>query len=433
MATADLMVPAIREFVASMLTELPKDTESLDTYLAMSETDPVIGSALHYIALASTQGIGEYHHPDPEIEAGIRAQFQMMGGSLNLSFEELVASAYAIGYGVSQWGVQPGEGLLQGKLQLIDIQIVNPRDYNFRGSVGAIQDIMYRSGSLVIPVPYSGPDGRICHVVNARHLAYRSPKGSAALKRCVGAWKAWKIIMGEMVVAAQRQATPILVGYSDSGVRVPLLDSLGQPLLIDGAPQSVEAPTALLRQLETLDNRSVLSTDLRNRVEALHSEAGGMFFFEALKMLDQYKLRSLLVPATIFDAYGSGDSNLNKGQRHTLDLVISALVDQTKETILEGPIRFLIEQNHGPQETLGEFVVPEQDESSGDRAALLTAIQGAVVSGLLPAADPGITDRAYELIGVQAPIDQAVKAVTSKPGPSVKTAIAHNLLTGARY
>lgn len=429
--SADLMVPAIREFVASLLTELPKDTENLDTYLAMSETDPVIGSALHYIALAATQNIGEYHHPDPEVETDVRAQFQMMGGSLDLSFEELVASAYAIGYGVSQWGVMPGEGMLQGKLQLIDIQIMNPRDYNFRGSAGAIQDIMYRSGSIVQPVPYSGPEGRICHVVNARHLAYRSPKGSASLKRCVAAWRAWKIIMGEMVVAAQRQATPILVGYSDSGVRVPLLDSTGSQLVIDGVPQSVEAPTALLRQLETLDNRSVLSTDLRNRVEALQQQSNGMFFFEALRILDQYKLRSLLVPATIFDAYGAGDSNLNKGQKDTLDLVITALCNQAKESILNGPIRFLIEQNHGPQETLGKFVIPDDDESITDRAALLTAMQGAVMGGLLPAADPGISDRAYQLIGVEAPINEAVKAATSKP--AVKTAIAHQLLTGTRY
>jgi hypothetical protein len=402
---SDLLVPAIREFVNSMLLELPK-SGNFETHLTMAATDPVIGSALHFLAIAATQEIGEYHHPDEVVQAGVRSQFEVMSGSLALSFEELVASAYGLGWGVSQWGVEPGPD----GVQLIDIQIINPKDYTFRGRNGAIQDILYRSGSYEVAVPYSGPDGRLCHVVNARHLAFRSPRGAASLDRCLAAWKAWKIIMGEMMVAAQRAATPIIIGYSDSDVLVPLLDNAGRPVLDESdRPIRVQAPKALLDQLETLENRSVLSTDARNRIESLHQESSGMFFFEALRLLDRYKLEALLVPATIFEAHGAGDSNLNSGQRVTLDLVIRSLVDQVKEVLLNGPIRFVVEQNYGPQENWGKFVVPEEAESLSDRATLLTAIQGAVTGGLIPASDAAISDRAYQLIGVDPPKNKGSK------------------------
>jgi hypothetical protein len=397
----DQLLPAIRSLVADLLQEVPgSDRANLNDYLSMAETSPIIGSALQYIGLAGSIGLGEFRHSDPEIQAGTRAQFEGMRGSLALSAEELVGASYGLGNGVASWGVEEFEG----SLRLIDIAIVNPRDYSFKGRVGSVESVRYSGSTPAVDVPYGGAEGRIIHVINNRAMAFREPKGIPALKRCLAPWRAWKIVIGEMLVAAQRQATPIIVGYSDSGITVPLLNSAGQPLLnTDGSAQLIQAPAALLEQLKALDNRSVISTDIGNKIESLSQQSNGMFFFEALRYLQQLQLMGLLFPETILTATGVGDSNLNTGHRATLDIVVGALIAQLREAILEGPVRFLITANYGDQDSYGSFELPDPVATAQEKSALLDAIGRAVSTGLLPASDPSVQGRGYELAGLPAP------------------------------
>ena len=371
----------------------------------MATTSPVIGSALQVIALMAVEGLGDYTHPDENIQAFIRTNFEQMAGSLALSIEELM-SAYPLGYAVSQWGIEQRDG--QWMLQ--DIQILHPADYHFEGKRGKIESIKWRGSGDEVAIPYGGEDGRVIHCVNARHLSFRSPTGIATLKRINAAWKAWKIVVGEMLVAAQRQATPILAGYSDSAVSVPLYGPDGRTPLVDeatGEPVVVPAPVALLEQLSNLDNRSVISTDLQNKIEAIASQVGGDFFFKALTYLQQLQLMGLIFPETILTSTGVGDSNLNKGQRTTLGQVIESLLSQIKESLIENCIRWLIYWNFGEQESYGSFVVPEDDDTN--RIELFAALNNAVSSGWFSAADLEVLNKGRELVGL--PAKEAIDAV----------------------
>lgn len=394
--TADKLLPAIKQLIGEMLIEVGGDDPTpTSTYLDMAETSPLIGSALQVITLLAVARLGTYSHPDPDPEAFIRKNFEQMNGSLALSFEELM-SCFALGSAVAQWGVEPRDGATM----LIDIQILHPALYTFEGRYGKIENIVFRSGDGAdVKIPYDGEDGRIVHVVNGRHLAFRKPRGIPALKRCLAAWKAWKIVIGEMLVAAQRQATPIVVGYSDSGATIPMLDATGQPLLdADGNQVLIPVPTALLNQLESLDNRSVISTDMKNKIETLEQQTSGTFFFEALRLLGQLQLIGLIFPETILTATGTGDSNLNTGQRTTLGLVVESLVDQIKEVILNGPVRWLLFWNYGAVDNFGSFPSPEADNT--DAIALLNALGNGVDRGLFSAADLAVINRGRELAGL---------------------------------
>lgn len=395
------LLPAIKSLVQDLLAEVSNaDENTIDDYLNCAKTSPIVGSALQVITQMAVLQLGEYTHPDEDIQASIRMNFERMRGSLALSIEELM-SVFPLGYATAQWGVEQ----LEGEYRLIDIQIMNPADYSFEGKRGAIENVVYRGGETDVRIPYSGEEGRIIHVTNQRHLTFRDPFGVAALRRVMSAWKAWKIVIGEMLVAAQRQATPIVVGYSDSAATVPMLDARGQTLLdTDGNPVLIQAPSAMLQQLESLDNRSVLSTDITNKIDTLNQQTSGTFFMDALRLLQQLQLMGLLFPETILTATGTGDSNLNTGQRTTLGLIINSLVSQIKEVIIENPVRRLITWNKGDSVTdFGSFPEPKSEETLEQRAALMSVLINAIQTGFLPAADLRLLDRGYELLGMEPP------------------------------
>jgi hypothetical protein len=343
--------------------------------------------------------IGVYRHENPDIEAFIRKNFEQMDGSLALSFEELISASWLLGNAVSNWGVEVAKKTKS--LRLIDLAIVSPKLYNYRGSGGALKEIIYRSAAGTDTVPYGGENGRLVHVSNARHLSFRDPRGIATLARVMPAHKAWKIIIGEALIAAQRQATPILVGYSDSAVTVPLLDSTGQPLLdTNGNTVTVQASRVLLEQMQSVTNQSVISTDLKNKIEAINQQTNGELFLKLLAYFQSLILNGLLFPETILSTHGSGDSNLNSGQRETLELVIDSLVNQIKEALIENCLRWLIYWQFGEQESYGYFELDEPPQTVSDRMSILDRLITGSQTGFFPASDELVSSRGRSLAGI---------------------------------
>ena len=387
----DSLLPAVTRLLQDLLTVISDNREYSDEeYLECARKSPIVRPGLQALSLLVVNEFGDYTHPDEEIQDFIRKQFEQMRGSLALSIEELT-SFYALGRAVSQWGIENREG----QWSLIDIQILDPENYEFMGRVGAIEKLRVYVGGVTgfVEVPFAGDDGRFLHLINGRNLAFRDPDGIPALDSVMAAWQAWKILLSEMVVAGQRQATPLLVGYAPTAVRVPTGEVDGS-----GNDVTVSAVEALLGQLELTDNRSVLSTDIENRIEAISSQAGAEFFVAALGYLQQIQLLGLCMPESILTATGVGDSNLNAGQRDTLAQLVASLANQIKEVLLEQVVRKLITWNYGDQDSYGEFPSPEVD--STDRIALLNALVNAVTQGVFSAADLDVINHARELAGL---------------------------------
>ena len=388
---------AINELMDDMVRDIGRDDiHPIHEYLEMITTSPNLGPALETIVLLGLGRWGEYIHPDEKIQSFIRQNFQQMNGSLLLSLSELL-SVKPLGYATSEWSIvnKPDGWMLD------DIQILHPKFYTFQGTRGeGVTGIKYQASGEEIQIPYD----RLVHVVNQRHLSFRRPTGVADCKRAIAAWKAWKIIINEMLVAGQRQAVPIIVGYSESG-QVPLYGTDGRSPLLDasGNPITLPATKAMLDQLENIDNRAIVSTDIKNRIEALAQQTDGQFFFHALKMLQQMQLLAFLVPESVLAISGVGDSNLNRGHRATLDSAIRTTMSQIAEEVLEKVVRPLIAWNFGEKATanLGEFQEPETEND--DRVALLSALANAVEkpngTGFMPA-DLETINRARVLSGI---------------------------------
>ncbi|HEY9824922.1 MAG TPA: hypothetical protein V6D19_05705 [Stenomitos sp.] len=386
------LTPRIEEFVYSILTELSPDKitqEEIDELLRC----PVVKAPITAITLIGLSYFGDYTHKDEKIQTFIRGCFEKMKGSLRTTFAQMMSAIY-IGNACAEWGVVPDK-----KNWILDkILVLQPGRYTFMGTMGEIDQVRYYSNRQ-IDIPYS----QILHIVNNPHLAFNDPGGISDLSTAIAAVKAWKILMAEMVIAGQRKATPLTVGYYDPDApATPLYNADGTPQVDEFGEQLTELPQEQLAgQLQGLENRTVLVTSAKNKVEPVANNADPDFFVEALRICHKLILMSFLFPETGLEAIGSGgsgDSNLNKGHMALLRLNVEQLADRIKEEMLEKLVRPLIQWNFGDQEDWGSFANQPQKEE--DRLALFDALVGAVVQQVFSVDDLNVINKLYELAGL---------------------------------
>lgn len=405
---AGKLTPVIEALVEDTIAEVKrKDFESVEVYLEMLKGNCILGTALELETLFAFKELGEYQHPKEEIQTFIKRNFEEMQGSLAHSFAEIYQCTKGIGYNCSEIALVQNEG----DWMLESLLAINPTLYTFRGQAGKVTELLY-TGKNKLSIPYD----RVVHTIAGLGLSFSDPYGISACRRALAPWRAWKIFNAQMVVAGQRNATPITVGYADSDDRVALLDSTGQPLrnATTGETETIAAPVALANQLVQLENNSVVTTDLKNRIEALNVQTDGGFFLAAIALCEEMMLKAFAFPNTIIGTAGNGtgDSNLNAGHRTVWGQSIQGLVGQIKEALLEQVIRPLIVWNFGEQqEGYGDFV--KEVEHDEDRVALLTAI-GSIMSGqALTQADIAWQNRLRELAGIP-PIDSVTKMMSHR-------------------
>ena len=392
----------VERLTNSIINELSNlDQIGIDEYLLMLTTDPICGAGVEVPMLMGMQKLGEFHHPDQDIQDWTRSNFVNMQGSLMLSFAEMW-QAKPFGHSWSEISVQPKNG----EWMLESIMAVDPRYFRYAGSIGRIDEIRYRTvPEGLVPIPYA----KGIHIVNGRHLNIgRDPYGFAECKKAYPYWKAKKLILAAMVIAAQRQATPLLVGKTDLESSFELVDASGKVIEgTDGLPIRGLAGDRMKSALEQIENQSVIVIDKNiDEIIAIAQQTDGAFFLNVLRFLNSQILMAFLMPETVITTGSqgaSGDSNLNAGHGAILNLVVSSFTQQIKERLIEDVCRFLIFNQFGEQETYGSFDEPEQDKA--DSVALLGAISNSANSGVLGGVDLEVINRARDLAGIQ-PIDQ---------------------------
>jgi hypothetical protein len=393
----------VERLTNSLVNELSNlDTVGIDEYLLMATTDPICAAGIEVPMLMGALKLGEFTHEDQKIQDFVRANFVNMQGSLQLSFAEMW-QAKPFGHSWSEISCEPKNG----SWMLQSIMAVDPRYFRYAGAIGKIDQIRYRTVPQgLVNIPYS----KGIHITNGRHLNLgRDPYGFAECKKAYPYWKAKKLILAAMVIAAQRQATPLLVGKTDLESSFELVDSFGNILINEetGLPIRGRSGDRMKSALEQIDNQSVIVIDkLMDEIVPIAQQTDGAFFLNVLRFLNSQILMAFLMPETVITTGSqgaSGDSNLNAGHGHILDLVVSSFTQQIKERLIEDVCRFLIFNEFGEQESYGHFKKPEEDKT--DSVALLVAISGAAMSGVLGGNDIEVINRSRGLAGIP-PIDQ---------------------------
>lgn len=354
-------------------------------------TCPIAKAPITVITLLGLSFFGEYTHKEEKIQIFIRSNFEGMQGSLHTTIQQLM-SAIFMGNSVAEWGIVP-----KGKQWVLDrIKILTPGRWSFMGAKGEITQIRYYS-TQNIDVPYE----QCLHIVNNPHMAFDDPRGVSDLDGAIAAIKAWNILMSEMLIAGQRQATKQVVGYYDDDAPDTVIkDVEGNPVLdVQGVERTKTAGEQMSEQLSNIENKTSMVTSIRNKVEALDNEVATNFFEQALNICQKAIFMSFLFPETALQvAAAGGDSNLNRGHMSLLETNVKALVDQIKETMLDKLIRPLIVWNFGDRDDWGSFEVEAGAEE--ERVALGNLLISAFSNQIFTIDDLEAVNKLREFVGM---------------------------------
>jgi hypothetical protein len=302
-----------------------------------------------YLMLSYLQ---EYSHDDEAIESDVRSQIQNLKGSF-LTYQSKMASAIYYGFSITEkWYKIEGR-----KASIAGLNGVDQRYIKFLINKNNDLETWFKKADLEIKLE------NIVHIKNEDCFNLgNNPSGVATLDRAVPFWEQYRLVMLSMAIAAQRQATPLLVGKTNAGTE--------------------SAAKAMLEKLEQARNSGVMVIDALDDIVAIAQQTDGAFFVSVLRILRQGILMSFLIPETILGQgeSGSGDSNLNSGHTEILRMSSRMEANIFGEELIEQLIRPTIEFNYGNIGNWGGF--PLSIDEPRDPNGLITALTKSVESAV---------------------------------------------------
>lgn len=374
------------------ITRTNENKYSLDDYINMIDRDPVVSSNVELKALRATIAIGNYENSDKKIQATIRKNFELMDGSLPQIVGQL-SHAMPLGFSVAEIIFQT---TYAKQWTLKGINVLDPRKVSFKGAKGKITHVIYNDGSgPKKEIPYN----KCVHVVNGFTTNFNDPFGTPECRRAYPYYKAKQAIMAELTIAAKNNATGIWVGFSNSNNRVQLFGADGTPLYdYEKNPIILSGTESLLRQLQNIDNSSVIVTDKENSIETRQLNSGEQFWNFAINILDNQINRAFSIPNLVFnEGSGSFNSSVSVQHKNVLDATVESIVLQIKDQLIEKVCKPLIVLNSGPKDNYGDFAeLIERDAQT--KSALLQNFVTASSMGLIDANDPEVKAKVRDLL-----------------------------------
>jgi len=342
-------------------------SRSMDTYVSMLR-QPWIAAAAKVRIMLMLSYLQDYKHVNDGIQEDIRTQLKNLPGSFK-TYQSQMASALYCGASVTEkWHKIVGK-----KAELAGLNWVDPRYIKYKVNDKGELEIRFKKGDLDLLLT------DVIHIKNDEEFNFgNNPAGVATLERATPFWEQYRLVMVAMAIAAQRQATPLLVGKNSRGTE--------------------ESAKVFLDNLEKARNSGVMVIDIEDMIEAIQQQTDGNFFVVVLRILRQSILMSFLVPETILGQgeSGSGDSNLNAGHTKILRMNSRTEAGIFGEKLVEEMIRPIIEFNYGNIGDWGNF--PLRMDEPDDPNGLITALNKTVEQSILGADEAVI--RIKDLAGI---------------------------------
>jgi hypothetical protein len=393
MISTKILTPAVEAIASQILASVNrKDRYSLDDYYEML-SHPVVAAYAELPVLLGLTYIQDYIGPTEDIQAEVRASFAKMNGSwMSAVAKAMNYTYYGFSFTERAFDTSSGRAVLDRMLTL------DPRRYSFRGSAGGIKEVEYRSTEGNILIPYE--EG--IHLVNQEHLVIdNSPYGYSPAKRALPYWEAYKIATACLLVACQRQATPITVGKTDITASVDRIDENGVTILDQhGKPIKINQGHAMLKRMEDLENASAIVIGLEDDIEAIAQQGTPAMFESCLKLFERMIALCWLVPETALGSNlsGTGDSGLSEGHNKILSIVVKSNMHNVGGQLIEKIVKPMLLFNYQGLDDFGHF--PVDEGKSEDAKGMIEAIAKVTNGAPLQPEDKAVVNRVKALAGI---------------------------------
>ena len=376
-------------------------TVSVETFKRMIDTDETVGAGIDFLVLCLIARFGEYKHKNKKIEAFVRKAIKEMDGSFHENLDEMFSAEWA-GFsvteivwkfvrnfdGASAWvpkklvTYQPltivfavdrsGEVLQDGIYQyqryygqngnyLNEIQDDGFRP-DFYASIGDFAHPIRMGANLSYNVIQINKD-KVIHLKSSSTGKFGNPYGRSILRRCYKSWVAKDAALKLWIVAMDRKASPLLVGFAPPNETVGTMDDFGN------VTRGARADAVMARMLANVRNESALVFPGKKGehfdLESIQTQADMNVFKDHIEYDNKAIMRGLLIPPLILGGDGGGSFALGDAHRQIFQQVVDGKLKVYKQGILEQLIRPMIEYNFGrhawEQDGFGDFVVEEFD------------------------------------------------------------------------
>lgn len=391
--TAPQLFSSVNSFVQN------PSTVSVETFKRMIDTDETVGAGIDFLILCLIARFGEYKHPNKKIEAFVRKAIIEMDGSFHENLDEMFSAEWA-GFSVTEivWKFvkdfdgfsawvpkklvtyqpltiafavdQSGEVLADGIFQYQRYYgqnngyLANSLDDGFRPDFYAARgDFAHpiRIGTnLAYNVIQINRD-KVVHLKSSSTGKFGNPYGRSILRRCYKSWVSKDAALKMWIIAMDRKASPLLVGYA------PPNETVGY----DGAgnvTRGIRADVALSMTLQNIRNESAVVLPGKKGenydLETIQTQADMSVFKDHVEYDNKAIMRGLLIPPLILGGDGGGSFALGDAHRQIFQQVVDGKLKPYKSSIIDQLIRPMIQYNFGQddwREGFGDFGVDEFD------------------------------------------------------------------------
>lgn len=389
------VVPSLELLTSQAIREITKQEskQTIEDYMKMIDKDPFVRACVETKALRATMAFGKYTHPNPTIQEWVNNNLATLETPLHIIISQL-ASAMPFGFSVGEiiyyarpdktWGIK-------------GVRILDPRRVTFKGNTHGITHVAYRlKNGKTVNIPYK----KCIHVTAGYAMSFGDPYGSSECKRAYPYYKAKQTILAELTIAIKNNATGIWVGYADPNTKVILHDPDGNPIKNpDGTPSTKPVMEMLMRQLQDLENNSVVVTDTNTRIDSIRLGVDASLWSFALNYFNEGIAQAFHMPTNILgEPQALVGGKFESSYISSLDTTIEAVVSRIKVEILYKMVRPLLILNFNEME-IGDFDrVIGNDPTS--RSLHMQNIITAVSMQLIDGSDPDVQNKIRDLLGI---------------------------------
>ena len=358
--------------------------------------NPPLNAACEVRIALTLAALGGYTHDSEEIQAEVNRAIANYKGNFQDDISRILSYLpYGFSYTeVAHQVTRDGGAALKG------FRTLNQVRTGFKTGKSEIETVEYQGQDTdVVAIPYETG----IHLTNQPYLLLsNNAKGLSIMDRVMPFYEAYNLLLAALVIAGQRQATPILVGKTDTSTPSYLLNPDGTQMISPstGLPVMVYQGDQMRDKLEEVQNGSVLVIDRLDEVMAIVQQTSGEMLLNTLDFLTRMMLLGFLIPTTTVwtSPSGVGDAGLAKHQGEVVQDVIRRDVAKLADALVEKAIKPEIIWNHGEQDSYGSFPVKEKELLEASQ--MIMAIAGAVRQGALSGSEPEAAERIKKLAGI---------------------------------
>jgi hypothetical protein len=357
--------------------------------------DPQLRACIELKKLRSGSILGLYNHKIPALQQWIRNILADMSGTI----EDLVArSAIAPYYGLftAEIVFRNRRCGFRNEWILKEFIYHNVVSTGLAGNKYGVTHVIDKSSSPHVWIPVD----KCIYVANDLDNS-RNPFGTPSAEAAMPYIKSRQALISQWLIAGKNHSMGLLLGKASSQNTTPLIDNTGKPVLENGNQVRVSAVKHLERQLQQLEDKNFLSTELENEVNWLNLPVDSNFFNSALAYLDKKILLTQNIPSMTFEesSAGLGSATPALQQMLLMDAQIQAAVRSVKDQILEKVVKKMLRLNKKvtPEMGYGDFTInPNTDPQT---ASLKTQnLLYAISSGAINSNDTGANNALREML-----------------------------------